>query len=109
VYFAGDTRPFSDMVDVQTAFPTLNVAILPIGGRRRLGMAQQMTAAQAADAAALLKPARVVPCSFGATSGSPLLSFPDDPVAEFRKAMEQKGLADRLLVLEPGESWHYAP
>ena len=108
LYFAGDTRPFADMVDVQTAFPHLDVAILPIGGRRRLGMAQQMTPAQAADAAALLKPARVVPCSFGVTSGSPLISFPDDPVGDFRKAMEQKGLADRLLILEPGESWHYA-
>jgi L-ascorbate metabolism protein UlaG (beta-lactamase superfamily) len=108
LYFAGDTKPFADMVDVQTAFPHLDVAILPIGGRRRLGRAQQMTPAEAADAAALLRAARVVPCGFGATSGSPLLSFPDDPVADFRKAMEQKGLAASLVVLEPGESWHYA-
>src|SRR5262249_32212511 len=99
LYFAGDTKPFADMVDVQTAFPHLDVAVLPIGGRRRLGRAQQMTPEQAADAAALLKAARVVPSGFGATSGSPLLSFPNDPVADFRKAMEQKGLAGSLLIL----------
>jgi L-ascorbate metabolism protein UlaG (beta-lactamase superfamily) len=108
LYLAGDTRPFGDLVDVATAFPHLDVAVLPIGGRRHFGMAQQMTPEQAADAAALLKPARAIPSGYGATSGSPFVSFPDDPVGAFRKAMEQKGLGNRVLVLEPGESWHYA-
>ena len=107
LYFAGDTKPFPDLVDVATAFPHLDVAVLPIGGRRSFGMAQQMTPEQAADAAALLKPARAIPSGFGAVSGSPFISFPEDPVGAFRKAMEQKGLSDRLLILEPGESWHY--
>jgi len=107
LYVAGDTKPFADLVDVATAFPNLDVAILPIGGRRRFGFARQMTPEQAADAAALLKPARVIPSSFGATSSSPFVSFPADPVGDFRKAMERKGLGARLLILEPGESWHY--
>src|SRR5262245_21966930 len=55
-----------------------------------------MTPEQAADAAALLTPARVIPSSFGATSGSPFASVPADPAADFRKAMERKGLGDRL-------------
>ena len=85
-----------------------DVAVLPIGGRRRFGMAQQMTPEQTADAAPLLKPVRAIPSRYGATSGSPFVSFPDDPLGEFRKAMDQKGLGDRVLVLELGESWHYA-
>jgi len=38
----------------------------------------------------------------------PLLSFPDDPVADSARRWGGIGLAGSLLVLEPGESWHYA-
>jgi len=106
-YVAGDTRPFPELVDVATAFPKLQVAILPIGGRRVAGVLRDMTPEQAADAAALLEPAAIIPSDYGAgSSWFPLVWYTGSPVERFRAALKNAKLDDRLVVLEPGESWH---
>jgi L-ascorbate metabolism protein UlaG (beta-lactamase superfamily) len=108
VYVGGDTRWFDGLVDVATAFPDLDVAFLPIGGERILGFHRTMGPRHAARAAALLKPRRVVPIAYGAAGGFPLVWYESDAVARFREAAGAEGLSpDRIVVLEPGESWHY--
>jgi L-ascorbate metabolism protein UlaG (beta-lactamase superfamily) len=107
-YLAGDTRWFDGLVDVATAFPDLDVACLPIGGERLMGLRRTMDPEEAVQAAALLKPRRVVPIAYGAAGGFPLVWYADDPVDRFRKAAKTAGIpAERVVVLEPGESWHY--
>jgi L-ascorbate metabolism protein UlaG (beta-lactamase superfamily) len=105
-YVAGATRPFPGLVDIAVASPHLDVAILPIGGRRVFGVLQEMTPAQAADAAQTLGAARVIPTGYGARSRSPFTWYHGNALDEFRSAMAAKGLADRVVVLETGESWH---
>ena len=60
-------------------------------------------------AAVLLNPRRVVPLGYGAASGwFPLVWYASTPVARFQQAATDAGYpADRIVVLEPGESWHY--
>jgi len=106
-YIAGATRTFPGLVDIAVAFPHLDVAILPIGGRRVFGVLEEMTPAQAADAARTLDAVRVIPTGYGARSRSPFTWYHGNALDEFRNAMAAKGLADRVLVLETGESWHY--
>jgi L-ascorbate metabolism protein UlaG (beta-lactamase superfamily) len=108
LYLAGPTTAFPGLVDIAVAFPQLDVAILPIGGRRVLGVLHEMTPEQAAEAAVTLGASRVVPSDYGARSRSPFTWYGGDPLQRFRAAMAARGLADRVLVLEPGESWHYA-
>jgi L-ascorbate metabolism protein UlaG (beta-lactamase superfamily) len=108
LYVAGPTGPFEGLVDIAVAFPHLDVAILPIGGRRVFGSLREMTPEQAATAAATLGAARVVPSDYGARSRSPWVWYAGDSLERFRKAMSEHGLADHVLVLETGESWHYA-
>jgi len=108
LYIAGPTGAFEGMVDIAVAFPHLDVAILPIGGRRNFGTLHEMTPEQAAAAAATLGAARVVPSDYGAQSRSPWVWYAGDALERFRHAMSEHGLADHLLVLETGESWHYA-
>ncbi len=107
VYVAGATAPFRQLVDVAVAFPRLDVAILPIGGRRVAGLLQEMTPEQAAEAAVTLGATRVIPSGYAARSRSPLTWHAGDPLARFQDAMRARGLADRVLILAPGESWHY--
>lgn len=107
-YVAGATTAFRELVDVAVAFPRPDVAVLPIGGRRAAGALREMTPAQAVAAAVTLGAARVVPSAYGARSLSPFAWHAGDALAEFRTLMAERGLGDRLLVLEPGESWHYA-
>jgi L-ascorbate metabolism protein UlaG (beta-lactamase superfamily) len=108
VFVADDTHRIDGLVDVATAFPDLDVAFLPIGGTRVAGFARTMGPHDAAKAAALLKPRRVVPIDYGAAGGFPFVWYASDPVAGFRTAAAAEGLApERVVVLEPGESWHY--
>lgn len=108
VYVAGAAPPLRELVDVAVAFPRLDVAILPIGGRRSFGVLEEMTPEQAAEAAATLDAARVIPSGYGAQTRSPFTWYAGDALARFRTAMAKRGLATRVLVLESGESWHYS-
>jgi L-ascorbate metabolism protein UlaG (beta-lactamase superfamily) len=108
LYIAGPTAPFNGLVDIAIAFPHLDVAILPIGGRRVFGTLREMTPEQAATAAQTLGAARVVPSDYGARNWAPWVWYTSDQLERFRRAMTEHGLADHVLVLETGESWHYS-
>jgi L-ascorbate metabolism protein UlaG (beta-lactamase superfamily) len=108
IYVAGDTRWFQGLVDVAAAFPNLDVACLPIGGETAMGFRRTMGPDEAAKAAALLKPRRVIPIAYGAAGGYPFVWYANEPVARFREAATNEGLKpEQVVVLEPGESWHY--
>jgi L-ascorbate metabolism protein UlaG (beta-lactamase superfamily) len=108
LYFAGDAPLFPELQEIAAKFPRLEVAVLPIGGRRTVGLAREMGPDEAADAAKILAPARIVPAGYGAGDVPPLVWYADDPVTDFRKALRRNGIpADHLLALDPGESWHW--
>ena len=107
-YLGGDTRQFDELPEVAERFPRLSVALLPVGGERLLGLARTMGPDEAAEAAKTLGAARVIPIAYGKRGGFPVRWFAGDPVARFVKACRDEGIGrDRIVVLEPGESWHY--
>ena len=107
VYVAGDTRAYPELVDVATRFPHLDVALLPVGGERFLGLSRTFGPIEAARAAAVLQPRRVIPIGYGKRSG-PLTFFAHDPTTRFESECARNGIdRERVVVLEPGESWHY--
>ena len=106
-YLAGDTRWFPELVDVATRFPKPDVALLPIGGSRVLGVLREMNPAEAARAAELLEPRRIIPIHYGETGGFPLRWHSRHPIESFIDECGERGIAkDRIVVLAPGESWH---
>jgi L-ascorbate metabolism protein UlaG (beta-lactamase superfamily) len=108
VYAAGPTRPFDGLADVATAFPDLDVALLPIGGQRILGFRREMGPEEAAAAAVVLRPRRIIPIGYGRTGGQPIYWYARHPAERFRDALAAAGMEGRtLVVLPPGESWHY--
>ena len=107
-YLGGDTRSFDELPEVAERFPHLSVALLPVGGERLLGLARTMGPDEAAEAAKTLGAERVIPIAYGKRGGFPVRWFAGDPVARFVKACRAEGIGrDRVVVLEPGESWHY--
>ncbi len=110
VYAAGDTRYFDGLEGIARRFPRIDVALLPIGGLRVLGFLTEMDAEDAARATSLLQPLRVIPTHYGQTAPLPVYWTSRDPVAAFRRELAAAGIApERLVVLAPGESWHYYP
>jgi L-ascorbate metabolism protein UlaG (beta-lactamase superfamily) len=107
VYVAGDTRAYPELVDVATRFPDLDVALLPVGGERFLGLSRTLGPVEAARVAAFLKARRVIPIAYG-KRGGPFTFFAHDPTGRFITELVRNGIdRDRIVVLEPGESWHY--
>ena len=107
VYAAGDTRFFPGLEEIAGRFPAIDVALLPIGGARWFGFRTEMGPRDAARAVAMLKPRRVIPTHYGAGGPPPFYWTVSNPVEKFRQALTGAGAADRLVVLAPGDSWHY--
>lgn len=108
VYVAGDTRSFPELADIATRFPRLDAALLPVGGERLLGLPREMGPEDAARAAVTLGAQRVIPIGYGERGALPLRWHARRPVARFVEACKERGLTrERIVVLEPGESWHY--
>jgi len=107
VYLAGDTRWFPELVDVATRFPHVDAALLPVGGERLLGFPREMGPADAARAAALLDPAHVIPIGYAKRGGFPFRWHAGHPTERFIAEAKARGIEPgRIVVLEPGESWH---
>ena len=110
VYVAGDARYFDGLAEIAHRFPRIDVALLPIGGLRFFGFRMEMAPDDAARAAALLQPYRVIPTHYGLTAPLPIYWTTREPVAAFRRGLVLAGVPERsLVVLAPGESWHYYP
>jgi L-ascorbate metabolism protein UlaG (beta-lactamase superfamily) len=108
VYVAGDTRWFPELVDVATRFPHVDVALLPVGGERLLGFHREMGPSDAARAAKLFDPRFVIPLGYGKRGGFPFRWFASQPTERFIAECKERGFpAERVIVLQPGESWHY--
>jgi L-ascorbate metabolism protein UlaG (beta-lactamase superfamily) len=108
IYFAGDPPWFPELTEIAAKFPQLEVAVLPVGGERHVGVRSEMGPEQAAEAAKLLGARRIVPAQYGASSVPPFVWYDSAPVTELRAALRRDGVpSERLLVLEPGESWHW--
>lgn len=106
-YVAGDTRWFPELVDIAVAFPDLDAAMLPVGGLRLFGFRREMGPEDAARAAALLGARHLIPIAYGAWTPFPWWWYARGPVRRFVAACKARGIGeDRVVVLEPGESWH---
>ncbi len=107
VYVAGDTRWYPELVDIATRFPRPDAALLPVGGERLLGFSREMGPADAARASAVLDPARVIPIGYGKHGSFPLRWYARNPTERFIEQCKDRGIdPQRIVVLEPGESWH---
>jgi L-ascorbate metabolism protein UlaG (beta-lactamase superfamily) len=104
IYFAGDTDLFDGMAHIGE--PGLDVALLPVAGwGPRLGPGH-LDAERAARAAALLRPAVVVPIHWGTLVPAHVVrrreALLTEPLPAFRAALARRAPDVRLAALAPG-------
>lgn len=110
VYLAGDSLfDFRIFAGIAKAFPSIDVALLPVGGYRIFGRQLDMTPDEAARAFALLKPRHLIPYHYGLTGPFPFVLSRSQAPQALIKRMEQNsvGSAAAVVVLETGDSWHH--
>jgi L-ascorbate metabolism protein UlaG (beta-lactamase superfamily) len=108
VYVAGEDADPGTAAEIRRVAGSIDVAVLPIGGRRTLGVRTGTGPEQAAAEAAQLGARRVIPCAYGAAGVFPFVTFASDPVTRFRQAATAAGVEpNAVVVLDSGESWHY--
>jgi L-ascorbate metabolism protein UlaG (beta-lactamase superfamily) len=111
LYIAGDTQ-FDAKVfqDVVARFPSLDAALLPVGGIRLFGRKLDMTPDEAAEAFAILQPKHVIPYHYGLTGPFPFVTAASEPAKRFEadvKTATGKRNPGVVVILDPGESWHH--
>jgi L-ascorbate metabolism protein UlaG (beta-lactamase superfamily) len=107
VFVAADPADVAATTAEVARFAPLTVALLPIGGRRLLGLRRGLDPEGAAAWAAQLDANRTIPYRYGLAGGAPLYSYASNPSDRFRRALRGKLPADRIVVLAPGDGWHH--
>jgi L-ascorbate metabolism protein UlaG (beta-lactamase superfamily) len=100
VYFAGDTEPFPEMAAMAG---TLDAALLPVAGWGPKVGPGHMDPREAAEAAAMLRPATAVPIHWG-TYRRIGHTAQGHPAREFAEHAARLAPDVRITVLEPGEA-----
>lgn len=104
VYFAGDTGPANPFGRIGERFD-LDVALLPIGAYRPRWIMRwsHQNPPESLDAFQALGADYMVPIHWGTFKLS--LEDLDEPVRWLERAASERGVADRVIVLQPGQSW----
>ena len=105
LYISGDTLLIDELAEIPVRFTSIDVGVLHLGGTRLpfgdrlpVGLTVTMDGKHGAEAAARLELPRVIPVHF------------DDyrvfasPLADFHREMSARGLADRIVTIERGQS-----
>ncbi len=111
LYIAGDTKFDAKLFqDIASRFPTIDAALLPVGGIRLFGKRLDMDPDEAAEAFSTLRPAHVIPYHYGLTGPFPIITDVSQPAKSFQSAIGKtlgKKATSAVVILEPGESWHH--
>jgi L-ascorbate metabolism protein UlaG (beta-lactamase superfamily) len=104
VYFAGDTGPTNSFDEIGRRFD-LDLALLPIGAYRPRWVMRwsHENPPEAVAAFRALGADVMIPIHWGTFKLS--LEPMDEPVRWLEKAAVEQGLEERVIVLQPGESW----
>ena len=109
VYFAGDTMLIPELRTLPDRFPRFDAALLPVNGlqiRPQLNKQVVMSAEQAAELTAVLRPGITVPHHYAFTSGwlgDRLITKTDPDPRHFLDAARRVAPGSATRVLRPGE------
>jgi len=99
IYLSGDTLMHQGLSAIREAWPSIDVAILHLGGTKILAMLVTMDAKQGVDLLELLAPQRALPVHY------------DDygvfrsPLSDFRAEVTRRAPASRVHYLQRGETY----
>jgi L-ascorbate metabolism protein UlaG (beta-lactamase superfamily) len=101
LYISGDTLVHERLREIPRRFPEIDLALLHLGGTRVLGIMVTMDAAQGVEAMRIVDPRTAIPIHY-----NDYTAF-KSPLEDFKKAVSDAGLEDRVHYLEHGETYEF--
>ncbi|EHR52232.1 putative Zn-dependent hydrolase of beta-lactamase fold [Saccharomonospora marina XMU15] len=103
IYLSGDTLFYDDLEEIGKQFPSIDLAVVHLGGTRVLGALVSMDGPQGIDLLRLLRPRTAVPVHY------------DDygvfktPLTEFRALVRAEALSTEVRYLDRGQQHRFGP
>ena len=101
LYITGDTLVHDDLREIPRRYPSIDLALFHLGGTRIMGVLLTMDAEQGVEAIRIINPREVVPIHYND------YEVFKSPLADFKRAVEAAGFADRVRYLSHGETYHF--
>lgn len=102
IYISGDTLIHEALREIPRRHPEIDLALLHLGGTRILGIMVTMDARQGVEAMRILRPRKAIPVHY---DDYPVFK---SPLEEFRRAVKEAGLEDKVAYLRRGETFTFA-
>ncbi len=99
LYLSGDTLVHDDLREIRERYPTIDVAVLHLGGTRVLGVLLTMDGEQGVDLLELLRPRQAVPVHFDD------YSVMKSPLSDFVAEVERRKPPVAVTCVDRGETF----
>jgi L-ascorbate metabolism protein UlaG (beta-lactamase superfamily) len=101
LYITGDTLLYDDLKEIPKRYPDIDIALVHLGGTRVLGLLVTMDAEQGVEAIKLIGPKTAIPIHYND------YDVFKSPLEDFKKAVEEAGLRDRVHYLSHGDTYDF--
>lgn len=101
LYITGDTLVYDRLKEIPQRYPEVDLALLHLGGTRILGLLVTMDAEQGVEAMRIIDPRTTIPIHYND------YTVFKSPLEDFKKAVAQAGLEDRVTYLAHGDIYEF--
>ncbi len=101
LYITGDTLVHDDLREIPRRYPEIDLALFHLGGTQIMGILLTMDAEQGVEAIQIINPREVIPIHYND------YEVFKSPLEDFKRAVEQAGLAARVKYLNHGETYQF--
>jgi L-ascorbate metabolism protein UlaG (beta-lactamase superfamily) len=102
LYITGDTLLYDDLREIPRRYPEIDLGLFHLGGTRIMGVLLTMDAEQGVEAVRLINPRKAIPIHYND------YDVFKSPLEDFKRAVEEAGLTERMVYLSHGESYDFA-
>lgn len=101
IYITSDTLVIDELKEIPHRYPSIDVALLHLGGTRVLGLLVTMDGKQGVEAMRIVNPRRGIPIHYNDYDRF------ESPLSDFQEEVKAAGLQDRVHYLRHGETYNF--